>query len=265
MRITTIVIIIFNIIIITAIDADTWYGNAQIPEFQQAVEESSDDLTAQEVDQINNMLPESHDNRYYIVLGNNRSTTRVSALSNITDQNASSEIADKLLSIDFGKKKQRELEFAIGYIWNTARVDLEWLQTADITITGSINETTSPGRSFETIISGNTVIANLAYDIKDLYGIKCYGTGILALGMNKMQLKLETSSFMEVSRLAFGIGLGLGVRYNLISKLYIDIGARYINLGSTKGEAENIGTNRSLKLEGTRAVASIGLRLTWLI
>ena len=252
--------------------AQEWYGNAQTDEFRKAVSETYDDLTEQEKYEINRMVPEVHKKRFYVILGSSKSITRVFDLSNTTTIAADSNVSGNTLSTDFGKKNKRILEVAVGYIWDKFRADVEWLHSAKVKISGSVYDTTQ-NIKFENTVSGTGIAANLRYDIWEFYEIKLYASGILTIGLNKGQLSIRsdaipTSSDTSVSRLNYGFGLGLGARYNLFSKLYLDIGGRYINLGKVRMETSiNNAANQgnSLAMKATRAISGFGFKLMWLI
>jgi opacity protein-like surface antigen len=240
-----------------------FYGNSQTDSFRNAMNGSTD-LTSAEQSERAALIPEKLNDRFFVRIGGNASSEGISSVTNES-------IFDDLSlagtpSSTSVKTASNNIQLAFGYTWTDFSLDLEWLSVKSITYNGSLLGI-SPVVPYSTNVKGDALIFNLAWIFQDLYNFKFYGVGCLGLSLNQSTTSIFNATPTVVKKKSPAYGLGMGIRFNLISKLYADMSARYLILGRAKFPASasvnNVG--RSITLRASRTWLGISANLMWLI
>lgn len=238
---------------------DDYYGNGQTDRFRCAIEGKTQ-LSAQEQAELEALIPQSHDNRFYVRFGLNSGTEKISGV-----KNNGTDISSALVGIPTNvseKTSSNEIEMAIGYSWKDFAVDLEWMSLRKIRYSGAFVATSSTP-TITSEISGDAYLLNAHYNIKDFYNFKIYLTGIFGTTKTEAETRVNSSSPTISSRWGLSFGGGIGAKFNLVSQLYADMTVRGLLL-NTKVKMEDADTTSYIILKGTRSWIGASARFIWL-
>lgn len=238
--------------------APNYYGNSRTDAFNCAVTGTNDLSQAQLSDRAE-FLPESHSNRYYFRLGGNVAAEGVMSVKN----NSQGGLIGATIQDTSNKVASNNIEFAFGYAWKEFALDIEWLGLKSVDYSSTLQQIT-PNLDFSTTVSGDAILINLYWIFKDIYNIKFYGLICSGFTKNNSTASLSNNTATNLNHNGFSYGLGLGGRFNIISKLYADMAARYIILGKVKYLAYNSTQSLAMELQATRAWLGMSFRLLWL-
>lgn len=238
-----------------------YYGNAQTDSFNCALNGTTQ-LTMDQINERNDFIPPSLNNRFYVRLGGNAAAEGVIMADNKAEANNTATGAIGLLSDDQHKTASNNFEIAFGYAWKDFALDLEWLALTSVTFNSSIINIT-PSFSFSSTIKGDAILTNWYWTFKDLYNVKLYGIFSLGMSHNQSTTSIESGPSNFMNRYYPAGGLGVGVRFNVISSLFIDIAGRALYLGKVRMSATN-GDN-FVDVNAARSWLGASFRLMWLI
>ncbi len=237
-----------------------YYGNGQTDSFRCAINGSTD-LSSLQQSERDELIPEKLSNRFFIRLGANASSEGITKIKNKSYYDALA--IQGSVNNKSTKTASNNIEMAFGYTWSDFAIDLEWLSVKSMTYNGALVNIT-PVISYFTTVKGDALLGNLSWNFKDMYNFKFYGLMSLGISSNQTYSRLSTGSANVIKKKTPAFGLGLGARFNLVSKLYADMAVRGLFLGSAKFEAAN-GAGRYIILEATRTWIGVSARLMWLI
>lgn len=239
--------------------APNYYGNSRTGSFNCAVTGEADELTSAQLSERAELLPESHANRFYVRLGGNVASEGVISVKN----NSQGGLIGATIQDSTGKTASNNIEFAFGYAWKEWAIDLEWLGLKSVDYTSTLQQIT-PNLDFSTTVSGDAILANVYWIFKDIYSIQLYGLICGGVTKNDSTASLNNGTSVALNHNGISYGLGFGGRFNIISKLYADMAARYIILGKVKYLARNPAQNLAMQLQATRNWFGMSFRLLWL-
>jgi opacity protein-like surface antigen len=240
--------------------APNFYGNGQTDSFRCAINGSTD-LSSLEQRDRNDLLPVKLSNRFYIMLGGNAASEGITSVKNDSIYDPS--ISEATLTSTETKTASNNIELAFGYSWTDFAIDLEWLAVKSVSYNASLTGVT-PNHPYSTSVKGDATLFNLYWIFDDRYNFKLYAQMCLGMSSNKSTTTLDSGTATVTSRLSPAYGIGVGVRFNVVSKLFADMAGRYILLGKVKYQAAN-GTGNFMILKATRTWLGISARLIWMI
>ncbi len=233
-----------------------YYGSGQTDSFRCSMTGSTD-LTPEQMRERADLAPPSLDYRWYFRLGGNAAAQGLSVKNVSTGSSAS----DYTLGDDTVKNASNNFELGLGYVWTDFAVDVEWLAVQSISYTSSVVGLL-PNYTVNSRVSGDAILLNLYYFFQDLYNVKLYGIADVGFTQNRSNTTLtggNADSNFILNKYSVSYGLGFGGRFNIVSKLYADMAARYLFLGDAKMQ-----TNVGLILKAKRTWLGASFRLLWL-
>jgi opacity protein-like surface antigen len=236
-----------------------YYGNSQTDSFRCAVSGSTD-LTSMQASERAELIPEKLSNRYYLMLGGNAASEGIERIKNNSIYDATLNGAS--VSSTSIKTASNNIEFGFGYEWKEFALDLEWIGVKSMTYNGTLLDIT-PILPYSTSLKGDAWMFNLSWFFSDQYNFKMYGLMCLGLSKNKTTATLNGGSPTVTNKWSPAYGIGFGARFNVISRLFADMVARYMILGRVKYAASNGGNYMILK--GYRTWLGVSARLIWMI
>lgn len=237
-----------------------YYGNSQTDSFRCATTGGTE-LTSLQQSERNELIPEKLSNRYYIIFGGNAASEAVTRVKNES-------IYDPVLSVGTissttEKTASNNIELGFGYTWSDFAIDVEWLASKSVSYNASIMQIT-PVLPFSTTLKGDALLMNIYWFFNDQYNFKMYGVFDIGISSNKTTATLNGGPVTVTKRISPSLGIGVGARFNIISKLSADMAARFIILGKAKYAAAD-GIGHSMILSAYRTWTGVSARLIWLI
>lgn len=236
-----------------------FYGNGQTDSFRCAITGSTDVSTLEQM-RRDDLIPTKLSDRWYVMLGGNAASEGVTSVKN--DSIYDPVLSGGTVSSGEATTASNNIELAFGYAWSEFAVDLEWLAIKSIAYNGSILNT-GVTANYSTTLKGDSTLLNIYWLFSDQYNFKMYATMCLGLTSNKTTASLNNSASSTVNKWSPSYGIGVGARFNIISKLFADMAVRYIFLGKAKYEAAS--GARYLILRASRTWAGVSARLLWMI
>jgi len=236
-------------------------GNSQTDSFRCAIN-GGKDLTMAQLRERSALIPEKVSDRFYLRFGLNASSEGIVGVKNLSTSTATS--AGTVETKQFNVSSNN-IELALGYTWTDFAIDLEWLALKSINYDSTLTGIT-PNVSFTTITKGDALLGNFYWNFKNLYNFNFYAVALIGTTGNKTTTTITNGTANIVNKkYAISFGGGIGAKFNIISSVYADMSARYINLGKTKFEASNAANTSSILLKGTRRWIGMSVRLLWLL
>lgn len=241
------------------IKSPNYQGSAHTGSFDCAIN-GSKELTTDEMQNRADLIPPKLSNRFYLRLGGNAAATgisgaQISGVSNTTTnvtgylQNTKNSVADN------------NFEIAFGYTWSDFAIDLEWLALKSISYSSGVSGVT-PTFTFNSNIKGDALLLNLYWIFQNLYNINLYGDFIVGYTKSTTNSYINSGSITGKDNNRAAYGLGIGGRFNIISKLYVDLNGRYLYLGKMRMTATD-GDNYAY-IKAKRTWLGAGVCLLWL-
>lgn len=215
------------------------YGNGQAESFHKAMIEP-DPITVEEQKELARQMPIRADNRYYVRFGLNAGTMKIESIKNEATR---SNLKGRAIVDQTFERDQNGFEFAYGYAWKNWRWELEWMYNRGVKADlPSIFADTQPPNFRQTTTARNCAfLANFFYEFLDLYKFRPYmmvGAGVSFNNTAGHFVDINNSTVFEKSKrqMTFAWELGAGARYRLLSRLFLDVKYRYVNLGKVAWE-----------------------------
>jgi hypothetical protein len=242
------------------VEPPNYYGNAQTDSFRCAVNGSTE-LSSLQQSERNELIPEKLINRFYISFGVNAASEGIQGVQN---ESIFDTIAQQgTVSNKTVKTASNNIELAVGYAWKDFAIDLEWLGLKSISYNGSLVNIV-PVIPYSTSVKGDALLLNLYWTFQNLYNFKFYALGCGGIGSNHSTSSIFGATPNVIKKISPAFGGGIGAQFNIISKLFADMSAKFIYLGRIKYEAAN-GTGRYITLRASRTWTGVSVRLIWLI
>lgn len=240
------------------INPTNYEGNAQTDTFDCAVK-GNKSLTIEQINERAGYLPENLNNRFYFRIGFNAAAEGIRNVSNVLPNNTSTSAMGTLQNTSV-KVADNNFEVALGYTWSEFAVDIEWLALKSINYSSAMYNIT-PSFTVDSNIKGDALLLNMYWVFKDLYNVKLYGDFIVGWSNNSSTTSVG-GPFMKFAKYHVALGLGVGGRFNLVSRLFVDLSGRYIYLGTSRLVA-NSGVNY-VWLKAQRTWMGAAACLLWL-
>lgn len=241
------------------LNSPNYQGSAHTDSFDCAVN-GTKQLSLEEINERMGYLPPNLNNRFYLRIGANAAAEGLIGISNIGANNSNSGAMGTLQN-DHVKVADNNFEIAFGYTWSDFAVDFEWLASKAIDYQSTIIDFTPTFTVYSTV-KGDALLFNLYWIFKDMYNVKMYGDLIVGKSQNNSQSYITNGAITQWKITHWAFGLGLGGRFNLFSKFYADVCARYIYLGTARIVASQ-GSN-AVFLKAKRTWMGMGVCLLWL-
>lgn len=237
-----------------------FYGNGQTDSFRCAITGSTD-LTSLQQSERADLIPQSLNNRFYVLLGANASTESITSVKNESIYDPYIQAA--VLTTDQTKTASNNVELAFGYTWKDVAIDLQWLAVKSIAYSGYLTQI-NPSLYYNSTVKGDATLINVYWIFQDLYNFKFYGLVCGGISSNKSTTTLNYGTSNVIKKMSPAYGLGFGARFNLVSNIYADMAARYIILGRAKFAAVDSAGDYMI-LKGYRTWLGVSARILWLI
>lgn len=234
-------------------------GSAHTDSFECAIN-GSKQLSMEQINERLDFMPPKLTNRYYFRLGVNAAAEGLTNASNKEPNNTTTLITGSVQTPS-NKIASNTFELALGYAWSEFAMDLEWLSPSSIDLTTVITGVT-PTFTLYSNVKGDALLLNLYWILQDLYNFKLYGDFILGYSDNSNTSYIDTGDETHTKWKHAAFGLGVGARFNLVSRLYADVKGRYIRLGTTRLVADN-GVNHTY-IKANRTWLGASVCLLWL-
>lgn len=237
-----------------------YQGSAHTDSFDCAVN-GTKQLTLEEINDRAGLLPPNLNDRFYIRIGANAAAQGITGVQNIGANNSDTN-AMGVLQNTSNKVADNNFELAVGYTWADFAIDLEWLATKSLPYTSTIIDI-SPSFTVNSVIKGDALLGNFYWIFQDMYNVKLYGDGIIGYSNNTSTSYITNGPVTMTKRYHWAFGIGLGGRFNIYSKVYADVCARYIYLGTTRIVATQ--EANAVYLKASRTWMGFSVCLLWLI
>lgn len=238
-------------------------GNSATDSFNCAIH-GTKQLTLEQVNERNSLIPISLSNRFYIMLGGNIAAEGITNAKNETTHvpyNNYSTLQVGTLSNKKIKVASNNFEIGFGYVWKDFAFDIEWLALKSVTFTSAENNVT-PTFTFTSKLTGDTLLTNTYWFFNDMYNIKIYAVFSVGIIHNQSLTQIGSGPITRMNRYFPDGGLGIGARFNLVSKLFADVAGRFLVLGAVRMSANN--GVESVYVDAYRTWLGASVRLLWL-
>lgn len=242
------------------INQPNYQGSAHTDNFDCAVS-GKKQLTIDEVRERAGYLPPKLSNRFYFRIGGNIAAEGLTSAS-IEGVNNTSTLATGSLLNTSNKVASNNFEMAFGYVWKEFAVDLEWLASKSVDLDTPVIDIT-PTFTLNSNVKGDALLGNIYWIFHDMYNVKLYGDFIIGLSKNDSTSYINSGDVTAVKRTHWAFGLAVGARFNIVSKLYADIRAKGIYLGTARLQATDGSNYAYVKIQRNWLGASVCL--LWLI
>lgn len=233
-----------------------YQGNARTDSFDCAVN-GSKQLTLEQINDRSDLMPQSLNDRFYYRIGFNAAAQGITSVSNLEVNNTSTNQTG-ILQNTSNKESTNNFEMALGYVWKDFAVDLEWLAASSVSYDTTIYGIT-PNFNVSSTVKGDALLLNLYWIFNNMYNVNLYGDFIIGYSDNTSTTSINTSDGSTTKWKHWAFGAGLGGRFNIVSRLFADVKARYIFLGTTRLIASSGDYNVYLKANRTWIGASVCL------
>jgi len=243
---------------------NTDYGNAQTVRFHNAISGTSC-LTKEERDRLGNLLPLNETGHFY---GRFRLAFSTAVLDEIRNRSSGVD-SNATVNVKHVSDARTAFEIAVGYFFSSNfRGDLEYLANKNFTYNANPLFTNGPvSRSLTAEIKSNTLLANLYYEFTGVYRFRPYLTGGIGLSnisvtssVTPTPVGATTPAPQNPKKGGIAWSAGLGLRINIFKRWSLDMGYRYIRLGS----GINIKPNSDTKLISNYSVNNMSLGFIYL-
>lgn len=249
-----------------------YYGNAHTPKFRTAIR-GDEEIPIEEQMEVEELLPSIEYDTAYVRTRFHFSKRRVSKIknessttpSNYTAAGGALDFTAASVAQSSVEAQIKGIDFALGYIWPDSRAEIEYLFLKKIdynsnpilTGIGAIPAGFNTGFSSE--IKTDAILANMYYEFLKHDRLRPYAFFGFGLAMNKASTAYNGNN-RSVQKLGIAWQFGLGAKFRIIDRLYLDGAFRYAQLGKTLMFNDN-----SLKLNGKSTLTGVGLGLLFLI
>jgi len=218
-----------------------YYGNAQIDSFRCAISGSTQ-LTPEQMQQRKDLIPDSHDFRFYGRVGLNAAAQQIRFPSAKATQSSN------------------QFDVALGYRWKVSSVELEWLNLSSIqyNLQAQIGTPVSNAQLAGTL-KGQALFLAVNYEFYKFYNYIPYFNLAIGITNAKATLSINGGQTQSLNKYVPAGGLGIGVKFNIYSRFYADIMVRGLYLGQTKYDASNVQAGLSIKAKRIWLGASLGV------
>jgi opacity protein-like surface antigen len=209
------------------------YGNAQTPEFRNAIEGNNEGITPEEEQKILSSIPIKFNNNWYVGFRNNWFDYKLSSFSNKSNAPLDS------ISIPQNTYKHRSKppSFMVGYMFDGFSAEGELIIGSKLNTSYSFE----PYGSGSLTVKNRTFFINGYWDFIDLAGIKPFFMGGVGAAQNKATSELSVSGIKtDNTRYAFAWNVGFGVRFRVVSHFFIEAMARYIRNGEVEVKEKSL-------------------------
>jgi|GEM_PF-6046935 len=233
-----------------------YYGNSHLDSFGCAITGSTD-LTEEQRKERAALIPESHQQRFYLRTALNAGSENLLKVKNTTKNDVTTTAID--LTSSSASTGSNQFEIALGYYWRNSSFQIEWINLSSIDFDSEVGGT---GVSFTSNVRGHALVAGLNLEVHEYDQFKNYIN--ISFGLTKNNTILQLNNQPEFTKDSYGLtaGLGLGTRINIYSRLYADALLRGIYLG--KVEYFNaVGATPNLEMEAHRIWYGASIGLVW--
>lgn len=242
------------------ITAPNYQGSAKTDSFDCAVN-GRKQLSIEQINERSDLIPPKLTNRFYIRLGANAAAEGISGASikgvNNTTTNLTGTLQNKSIKV-----ADNNFEMAVGYTWSEFAVDLEWLASKSVTYSSFVYGA-PPTFTINSNVKGDALLINTYWIFQNLYNVNAYADFIVGWSNNSNTSYINAGPITATRWYHWAFGLGVGGRFNIVSRLFADVKGRYIFLGTTRLIATNNPSYAYIKVNRTWMGASVCL--LWLI
>jgi hypothetical protein len=152
----------------------------------------------------------------------------------------------------------------LGYRWQAASLELEWLNLSSITYTNLNASVGTPATTAQLSgqVKGQALMAGVNYEFYKFYNYIPYVNLAIGLTSNKASMSINNGPIQALNSYLLSGGLGLGIKFNIYSRFYADAIVRGLFLGQSKYDGSII--QPGLKIRGRRIWLGASLRIIWL-
>ncbi|HSX20646.1 MAG TPA: hypothetical protein VLG38_05965 [Gammaproteobacteria bacterium] len=236
-----------------------YQGSAHTDSFDCAVN-GSKQLTLEQMNDRADLMPPNLNNRWYFRLGANAAAEGISNVNNVLPNNTITSAMGTLQNTSV-KVASNNFELALGYTWSEFAIDLEWLASKAVNYSSSMYNI-SPTFTVNSNVKGDALLFNIYWIFQDLYNVKVYTDFIIGYSNNSSVTYIDNGPETSFKKHHWAFGLGIGGRFNIVSRLYADLSGRYIYLGTARLTATN-GTEY-VWLKANRTWMGAAVCLLWL-
>ncbi|HSW70384.1 MAG TPA: hypothetical protein VLH77_00195, partial [Gammaproteobacteria bacterium] len=160
-------------------DQPVWVGESETAAYYRATH-GSEALTEDEINYLNDMIPAKDYNRFYARFGVALGRKNLSGIINLSDGNYP--LKNATPTQPAVRNNQRNTMFAIGYDWNPARLELEYLWTKSFIYgPNPVFQPPAPTMSLHAVVSDQVLMANIYYDYRG-FAERAYPYLVISLG-----------------------------------------------------------------------------------
>lgn len=241
------------------IKSSNYQGSARTNSFECAVN-GSKELSSEAMNDRAALIPPKLSNRFYLRLGANAAAEGISGVKIVGVNNTTTNVTGTLQNTK-NKIAANNFEMAFGYTWSEFAIDFEWLALSSVSYSSTISNVT-PTFTINSNVKGDALLLNLYWIFKNMYNMNLYGDFIIGYSDNTSSSYIGSGSTTGNKRSHWAFGGGVGTRFNIVSKLYVDLNGRYIYLGTARLTATE-GANYA-DLKAKRTWLGAGACLLWL-
>ena len=199
--------------------------------------------------------------RYNVAMGRKN----LSGITNLSDNSYPERDAE--VNEGSVRDNQRNSLFAIGYDWNPARFDLEYVWTKSFTYSANpVFKSPAPVMTLNALISNKVLLANFYWDYRD-FGEHIYPYVLVSVGgvYNTVQTALTNPQSGRgltptTHNYSWAWGGGAGLRLGMTRRLFFDVHFRYLKAGHI-----NFRPEPAMYLRGNHSFYWYGLGLMYLL
>lgn len=240
-----------------------YYGNGQSLRFSRAIRGGTV-MCPSEEQAIEDLKPVKDTNRYYARLGYSLGRKTISGISNESNGSLSSGKNVRITSVG---NNQTNLSASLGYVWDSWRLELEYLSTKKVQYaTNPVFTDAATRQSLTADVSSTTFLFNVFYDYRG-FAERIYPYVMFSAGGTSNRVTsaitplVPSTSTANGTQNSFGmsVGAGVGVRFGLFSNFFLDVNARYVSLGAIDFKPQT-----EMHLTGKQTLGLVGVGLMFL-
>ncbi len=237
-----------------------YYGNAQTPRFRTALgrgEMDGEEIPPEELMELEEQIPSIEYNSWYLRVRGHLSKRRVSKI-----KNDSSEVWEGLAVAQPSVEEHvKGVEVAIGYVWPDWRFDIEYifLKAVNYNPNPVLTPSTGVPNNFSAEINTDALLANFYYEFLQHDRLRPYAFFGFGLAVNKSSMDFNDYN-KTVKKLGIAWSFGVGAKFRIVDRLYIDAAFRQSMLGKAQMFNDN-----ALHLKGKSTLTGVSAGLLFLI
>lgn len=236
-----------------------YFGNSQTDSFRCAITGATE-LSADQLREQDDLIPPKLTDRWYVLVGANAAAEGIARATNNSIYDTVAQAG--VLSSTQVKTASNNAQLAFGYAWTDWAVDVMWLSSKSVTFNASLQQI-SPVIPFSSNVSGDALLLDVYWIFVNRYNFNLYGLLAAGLSYNRTTTNIDNGSATVCKRYSPAYGLGVGGRFNLVSKLFADMNARYMLLGRNTMQASN-SAGRFIIIKSYRTWAGLTASLMWM-